>query len=94
MLYNSTWQGRIATGTHIHIHRAPAAKLASRTVKLATGEQSTRPPLGKGKGKKVVEARGRNREAEMEMEREVKKEDDREGEDERHNWELYVSCRK
>lgn len=48
----------------------------------------------KVKGKKVVEARGRNREAEMELEREVKKEDDREGEDEKHNWELYVSCRK
>lgn len=67
MLYNSSWQGRRAVPPHTHEQGAPAAKLASRTVKLATGEQSDPgPPLGEGKvGKKeVIEARdgGRGKE--------------------------------
>lgn len=49
--------------THAHTDGAPAARLASRTVKLATGEQNDpRPPLGKGEGKESRE-RGAERES-------------------------------
>lgn len=71
------------THTHIYTQRAPAAKLASRTVKLATGEQGEpRPPLGKGKGgKKGIEAGESERETDTEMKGEEKVQRVHDGED-------------
>ncbi len=80
--------------THTHTHTAPAARLASRTVKLATREQTDpRTLLGKGEGKKAAEQGETELEPqmEMEMEGEGKKEErghDRVEKDERqHNGE-------
>lgn len=90
VLYNSSWQGGRAACIHNthNTHKAPAARLASRSVKLATGEQSNSETLlGKGEGEKATERRRKRDRLEMEMMGAVEKEQlghDRLEEEEQH----------